>query len=74
MTWYLDDVSSWIEQLEQCPPGGVGDGYAKDINTFLNDLHSGALQKALRELRKRGQKAVVDYQKRKKGFTPDAVR
>jgi hypothetical protein len=67
MNWNLNDVHSWIEQLEQCPPGGVGDGYAEDISRFLNDLRRGALRNALRELRKRGQKAVVDYQKRKKG-------
>ena len=67
MAWNLDDVHAWIEQLEQCPAGSVGDEYVKDNNKFLNDSRQDGLWNARRELCERRQKAVVDYQKRKKG-------
>ncbi len=66
MDWNLQDVRSWIEQVEQCPRGSVGDGYAKDINQFLNDIRQGGLWKAHGELCKRGQEAVIQYHKRRK--------
>ena len=63
--WNTEDVRSWIEQLEKCPPGRAGDGYAKDVNEFLNQYRRNRLWKEQAELCKRGQKAVVDYQKRR---------
>lgn len=66
MEWNPRNVLGWIKQLEKCPPGAVGDAYAKDINSFLKDYKRAAdLVKAHRVLFKRGQKAVVDYQKKK---------
>jgi hypothetical protein len=64
MAWNLEDVESLIKELEKRPPGSVGDQDAKDINKFLKDLRHEGLWNAYYELCLRGQKAVVDYQKR----------
>ncbi len=66
MDWNLECVQTLIEQLETRPPGSVSDQDAKDINNFLKDFRHDGLWKAYPELWLRGQKAVVDYQKRKK--------
>jgi hypothetical protein len=63
--WNPEDVRSWIEELERCPPGGVGDAYARDVAAFLNQYCRGRLRKEQAELFLRGQKAVVDYQRRR---------
>lgn len=67
MDWNLKDVLGWVEQLEKCPAGAVDDGYAKDLKAFLNDYKRADLWKANSELCKRAQKAVVDYEKKKRG-------
>ncbi len=66
MDWNLECVQTLIEQLETRPPGSVSDQDAKDINNFLKDFRHDGQWKAYPELWLRGQKAVVDYQKRKK--------
>jgi len=62
IVWDMDEVETWIEQLESCPPGATGDELSQDIDFVANNCKQTG---RWTEVCKRGQFALIEYQKRK---------
>jgi hypothetical protein len=62
IVWDMDEVETRIEQLESCPPGAIGDQLSQDIDFVANNCKQGG---RWTEVCKRGQFALIEYQKRK---------
>jgi len=62
IVWDMDEVETRIEQLESCPPGAIGDELSQEIDFVAKSCRQTG---RWAEVCKRGQFALIEYQKRK---------